>query len=160
MSQDAKLLHYRPGTMTSIEIPLTNGNFGEVSFKSTVNNLISKSRLDGSSEFALGTSSTSILPSVPVFKEPKHRSNPYDNIIEKLERKYTNHMIICDEEHSEEGSDESDGDCGAKGGKEKGLEKGEKDVKGKGGKRKRRSNPYDAYDFDGESFFCFFYFFG
>ena len=71
-------------------------------------------------------------------------------MIERLERKYTNQMVICDEESGEEDNDSNDSNMGSGKGdeKEKEKEKGKDDSKLV--KRKRRSNQYDAYDFDGE----------
>lgn len=137
MASEAKLLRHHPGTVTSIEIPMNNGSFGEISFKSIVNALVAKSKTEEASSSATSSISAATLPQIPKLKEGRHRSNPYDNIIEKLERKYTSHMIIGDEEGSEE-DEEID---------EPGEEAGVTDIKT--AKKKKKSNPYDAYDLNG-----------
>lgn len=137
MASEAKLLRHHPGTVTSIEIPICNGSFGEISFKSIVNALVAKSKTEEALTSAASSTSAATLSQIPKLKEVKHRSNSYDNIIEKLERKYTSHMIIGDEEGSEE-DEETD---------ERGDEVGETNAKTT--KKKRKSNLYDAYDLNG-----------
>lgn len=132
MASTAKLLRHYPGTVTTIEVPMCNGCFGEISFKTIVNALVAKSMTEEESSSALCSSSR------PAPTEKRFRSNPYDNIIERLERKYSSHMIIAEGEGIEEDNDEdSNGDDNSR--------------HGNISKRKRRSNPYDAYDFDGSN---------
>lgn len=132
MASTAKLLRHHPGTVTTIEVPMCNGCFGEISFKSIVNALVAKSMT------AEESSLTSCPSSGPVPTVPRFRSNPYDNIIERLERKYSSHMIIADDESVEEDDDEDSNGNGDDNGRHASISK-----------RKRRFNPYDAYDFDG-----------
>lgn len=132
MASTAKLLRHHPGTVTTIEVPMCNGCYGEISFKSIVNALVAKSMT------AEESSLISCPSSGPVPTEPRFRSNPYDNIIERLERKYSSHMIIADDEGVEEDDDEDSNGNGDDNGEH-----------ASNSKRKRRFNPYDAYDFDG-----------
>lgn len=134
MSFDARLIHHKPGSMIAIEIPSQNGNFGEINYKSVLNSLVSKSQLIETGP-PLAISSSSSLKEEPVF-DTKIWHNHYNNIIEKMERKYTSHMI-CE--------DESSRDYGYSLDKEKGIVEGVKT------KRKKRSND-DYYDYDGKRF--------
>lgn len=141
MSFGAKLLHHYPGTLTAIEIPLCDGSFGEISYKTIVNSLVAESNHVSAIVGASGSTAVTLPPHGPVFTEPKHRSNTYDNIIERLERKYTTQKIVCDSE-SDDDDENMFGDFEA----EVGTEKNDTKIS----KRKRRSNLYDAYDFDGK----------
>jgi hypothetical protein len=137
MASEAKLLRHHPGTVTSIEIPMSNGSCREIRFKSFVNALVAKSKTEEALSSATPSTSAATLSQIPKLKEVKHRSNPYDNIIEKLERKYTSHTIIGDEDGSEEDeeTDEREGEVG--------------ETDAKASKKKRKSSPYDAYDYNG-----------
>ena len=136
----AKLLHHYPGTLTAIEIPMNDEYFGVISFNSIVNSLVSESARSSTTIEASDSTASVSQPNLPVFTEPKHRVNPYENIIERLERKYTSHMIVCDEE-----SDENDEKVMEDVEDEMGDEKNDTKIS----KRKRRSNLYE-YDFDGK----------
>jgi hypothetical protein len=138
MSLDARLIHHKPGTMIAFEIPLQNGNFGEINYKSVLNSLVLKSQIiETAPPLALSSSSSSSssLKEEPVF-DTKIWHNHYNNIIEKMERKYTSHMI-CE--------DESSHDYGYSLDEEEGMMEGAKT------KRKKRSND-DYYDYDGKRF--------
>jgi len=129
MSFDARLIHHKPGAMTAFEIPLQNGNFGEINYKSVLKSLVSKSQINET--VPSSSSSSSSLEQEPVF-ETKIWHNHYNNIIEKMERKYTSHMI-CEDESSNDYGDSLD--------QEEGVKEGAKS------KRKKRTND-DYYDYD------------
>ena len=135
----AKLLHHYPGTLTAIEIPMNDEFSRVISFNTILNSLIPESTRSTTATLE-ASGSTASEPDLPVFTEPKHRTNPYENIIEKLERKYTNHMIVCDDERDD--SDEKNMEDVA-------YEMGDEKNDTKISKRKRRSNLYE-YDFDGK----------
>lgn len=141
MTSEPKLLRHHPGTVTSIEIPINNGSFGEISFNSIVTALVEKSKIEElpSLRLPLSSSSSAIFRNDPQINDRKHRLNHYDNIIERLEKKYSSQMIIAEGEESSDEDYEGMNAVDAEG------------VEGNStiAKRKKRSNPYDAYDFDG-----------
>lgn len=174
MPVNAKLLLHNPGIITSFEISLNknDGNFGEISFKSVLSNLVTKSKKDikdttnilSSSSSSTSSSSTLLssasssssssrgaaeLPTAPpVFQTKPNRCSIYDNIINRIERKASSNILGYHGDDNSENSRDNYDHAHHKQDDETGDNNDAEEAKKK--KRKSRESQLDDYDREGK----------
>ena len=87
--ESAKLIQYKPGVIVAIEVPFKLGS--EIKFNAIVQQLKPRSNID---EFPVVKNNVDdSIPSLPPSIILNKKNSYYENIVEKLERKYVTHAF-------------------------------------------------------------------